>query len=83
MCLPSTPHFAFNLLRPSHHLNVLQSYVIYALAAYFNAYICSPDTLSDHDAYGHLTSPFYGYLPTASVNQIFLVLFTLSLCAWL
>ncbi|KAH9858164.1 RTA1 like protein [Lenzites betulinus] len=35
-------------------------------------------TLSDHDAYGNLTSPFYGYLPTASINQIFLVLFTLT-----
>lgn len=40
------------------------------------------DTLSDHDAYGNLTNPFYGYLPSASANQIFLVLFTLTTCMY-
>ncbi|KAI0825088.1 RTA1-like protein [Trametes gibbosa] len=34
--------------------------------------------LSDHDASGHLTSPFYGYLPTSWVNLVFIVLFALS-----
>ncbi|KAI0361568.1 RTA1-like protein [Trametes cingulata] len=34
--------------------------------------------LSDHDASGHLTSPLYGYLPTAWVNDLFLTLFVIS-----
>ncbi|KAH9858165.1 RTA1-like protein [Lenzites betulinus] len=37
--------------------------------------------LSDHDASGHLTSPYYGYLPTSGVNLLFLVLFGLSTSA--
>ncbi|KAI0375047.1 RTA1 like protein [Pilatotrama ljubarskyi] len=35
-------------------------------------------TLSDHDAYGRLTSPFYGYLPAGGVNELFLSLFVIS-----
>ncbi|KAI0364848.1 RTA1 like protein [Pilatotrama ljubarskyi] len=38
----------------------------------------SDRTLSDHDASGHLTSPFYGYLPTGWVNDLFLSLFVIS-----
>ncbi|KAI0756944.1 RTA1-like protein [Daedaleopsis nitida] len=34
--------------------------------------------LVDHDAEGHLISPFYGYLPTKSVCYIFVVLFGIS-----
>ncbi|KAI0669854.1 RTA1-domain-containing protein [Trametes maxima] len=35
----------------------------------------SKPVLSDHDASGHLTSPFYGYLPSASGSIVFLLLF--------
>ncbi|EIW64628.1 RTA1-like protein [Trametes versicolor FP-101664 SS1] len=38
----------------------------------------SDPAFTDRDASGHLTSPFYGYLPTAWVNDLFLVLFGLS-----
>ncbi|KAJ8453616.1 hypothetical protein ONZ51_g13500 [Trametes cubensis] len=36
------------------------------------------DYNSDHDAAGHLISPEYGYLPTQSVNLVFITLFALS-----
>ncbi|KAH9897748.1 RTA1-domain-containing protein [Cubamyces lactineus] len=35
------------------------------------------DYNSDHDAAGHLISPAYGYLPTESVNLVFIALFAL------
>ncbi|KAI8995672.1 RTA1 like protein-domain-containing protein [Trametes punicea] len=38
----------------------------------------SGSTLSDHDASGHLISPFYGYLPLDSANILFLTFFTLT-----
>ncbi|KAI0636097.1 RTA1 like protein [Trametes polyzona] len=40
--------------------------------------MAAPPPLSDHDASGHLTSPFYGYLPTAWASILFTVLFIIS-----
>ncbi|KAH9858166.1 RTA1 like protein [Lenzites betulinus] len=39
----------------------------------------APDpTLSDHDANGNLTSPFYGYLPVGWASELFTFLFLVS-----